>query len=92
MSISAITRTRVKVGETETTETGKVCNTTEAAEIFFVIDASSSIRDYNYVKVLDFAAKVTESFKVSNENVSSFLSIGPKQKLSGTFLVFQACR
>ena len=52
--------------ETTTTE----CNTTNVADVFFVIDASSSIFADNYVKVLDFVAKVTESFSLGADSVS----------------------
>ena len=45
------------------------CKTTQQAEIFFIIDASSSVRDYNYVKMLNFVVSLTQHYALGAEQV-----------------------
>ena len=66
--IIAITQVKTKVFSNETTV--EKCNSTKVADVFFVIDSSSSIFAKNYVKVLDFVAKVTDSFSLGASSVS----------------------
>ena len=40
------------------------CNSTQLAEVVFIVDSSSSIGDDEYIKMKDFIAAMTDGFVV----------------------------
>ena len=55
----------------DVTDVTTECDSTQVAEVAFVVDGSSSIKTSNWPKVRNFLKTVVESFNVGPENVSN---------------------